>query len=479
MWEYIEERLMKFRVCFSRTATFQWFVIAVIGLLVCTEHSGVTSIVRSLGINPMFYPSLLHFFHASSWTLEGIQKIWNGIVANSGLMYRVEDMPVLVGDGTKVSKEGRKMPGVKRLHQESGNSAKPEYIHGHMFGGIGTLIGNGSKIFCTLLSMRIHDGNEVFGKWEDDKYADESHVVRMVREAFAIALLIGPPCLLLLDSYFLSAPALELLKQLESEYGRKMLTLVTKAKTSATAWEKPTPKKGRGAPRKRGAKVKLWQLFSSEAAAFTKTKVTLYGKVEEIEYLVKDLLWSEGLYFELRFVFVKWGKTETLLACTNLLLTPERIIELYGLRFKIECSFRAFKQAVAGFAYRFWTSGMPKLNPFAKNDDMRAVVEAVADKAIQTRIVNAFKATERFVMIACIVLGLLQMTALRFGKEIYDSAFLWMRTKSNDTPSEATTADFMRKTIFHGFYFSPNLSISRIIQSRMLGPSASFDVPAA
>ena len=31
------------------------------------------------------------------------------------------------------------MPGVKKLHQESDNSAKGEYIHGHHFGGVGVL----------------------------------------------------------------------------------------------------------------------------------------------------------------------------------------------------------------------------------------------------------------------------------------------------------------------------------------------------
>jgi tRNA splicing endonuclease len=35
---------------------------------------------------------------------------------------------VYVGDGIKVGKEGRKMPGVKRLHQESEDVSKPEWI---------------------------------------------------------------------------------------------------------------------------------------------------------------------------------------------------------------------------------------------------------------------------------------------------------------------------------------------------------------
>ena len=470
---------MKFNVCFSRIAPFQWFVTIAVGLMVCTEHEGVTSVIRALGLNPNLYENMLHFFRASSWTLESVQRIWIGIVARSDLVYKVSGMPVLVGDGVKVSKEGRKMPGVKKLHQESGNSAKPEYIHGHMFGAIGMLISNGEKFFCNLLSMRVHDGNEVVGKWAGDKYAEESHVVRMVRDAFGVASQIGQKCILVLDSYYLSEPALSLLAKLVLESGSALLTIVTKAKKSAVAWEKPSVRKRFGAPPKRGKKVKIWSFFTSETAVFKKAKVMLYGKMQEVEFLVKDLLWSEGDYFNLRFVLVKWDTTQVVLACNNELLAPEEIIELYGLRFKIECSFRAFKQVVAGFAYRFWTSAMPKLNLFAKNKIMREAVEAVTDKKMQERIVSAFIATERFVLISIIVLGLLQMTALRFGKEIYDSAFFWMRTKSSNTPSEATTADFMRKTIFKGFYFSPNLGISRIIKSRLKERSAVADVPAA
>ena len=458
---------MEFNVCFSRKAAFKWFVIIVIGLMISTEQMGVTSIVRTLGINPLYYHSLLHFFRASSWSLESIQSIWIGIVIKSGLVHSVDDMYVLIGDGIKVSKEGRKMPSVKKLCQESGNSAKPKYMFGHMYGAIGALIGNGTNYFCTLLSMRLHDGNEIVGKWAGDRYADETHVVRMIREGCAVAKSIGKECILVMDAYFLSSQGLEKLKQLEVSYGSRLLTLVTRAKSNAIAWTKlkPSIKNGRGRPKTRGDKVKLKSFFTSEASAFTKAKVMLYGKATEVEYLVKDLLWYEGHYFELRFVFVKWGTTETILACNNALLTPEKIIELYGLRFKIECSFREFKQVISGFAYRFWTKAMPKLNLFAKNDVMRFTLEAVTSKKEQKRIVKAFMATERFVMIACVAFGLLQMISLRFSKEINDSSFRWLRTKRTVVPSEATTADFMRRTINHGFYFPPYLYINRLIKS--------------
>lgn len=432
--------------------------------MLSTEHLGVTSIVRALCINPAHYECLIWFFRADSWTLDNIERTWMRIVADSGFVFRISGIPVLIGDGVKVSKEGRKMPGVKNLHQESGNSAKPDYIRGHMFGAIGALLNVGASFFCTPLSMRLHDGNEVIGKWSGDVLAEESHVVRMIREACAIAARIGES-FLLLDRYFLTVPALKALTQAESDLGRPLLRLVTKAKKNAVAYEPPSAQTGRGRPRKKGAKIQLLSLFDSSPELFMRTKVKMYGKTEEIEYLVRDLLWGVGLYRQLRFVMVKRGGERTILVCTDTSIVPETIIELYALRFKIEVLFREFKQVVAGFAYRFWSSAMPRLDLFAKNADMRAKVEAIDSEKNRTLIVNTLKATERFVLLACIALGLLQLLTLRFDSQIKGSAFRWLRTKRAGLPSEATTSDFMRKTIFHGYYFPPDLGIARIIQS--------------
>jgi len=45
----------------------------------------------------------------------------------------------VIGDHIKVGKEARYMPGVKKLHQDSENVGKEEYIFGHQFGMIGLL----------------------------------------------------------------------------------------------------------------------------------------------------------------------------------------------------------------------------------------------------------------------------------------------------------------------------------------------------
>ncbi|MFC1642836.1 hypothetical protein ACFL5O_09160 [Myxococcota bacterium] len=47
---------------------------------------------------------------------------------------------VLVADGLKVAKEGRKMPAVQCLHQESQNNSRAEYIVGYSFQVVSLLV---------------------------------------------------------------------------------------------------------------------------------------------------------------------------------------------------------------------------------------------------------------------------------------------------------------------------------------------------
>lgn len=156
-----------------------------------------------------------------------------------------------MGDGVKQSKEGRRMPGVKKLFQESENSAKPEYIHGHMFGGLGILAGSIRSRAFIPLSIRLHDGLQAAMGWKGAAISDLSHVVQMVEDAYNAARTFGDS-LLLPDRYFLTVPALEKLRALNGG-GDVRMEIVTKAKKSCTAFEKPGPRKLRKLKQQTGA----------------------------------------------------------------------------------------------------------------------------------------------------------------------------------------------------------------------------------
>ena len=117
------------RAACTRKRTFLWMGAALIGFSVRGDLLGVTSFVRVLGLDAMYYDRLLDLFHSPALRLADLTRLWARLVlaAHPGIE-RCGGMAVLVGDGLKVGKAGRKMPGVKKLHQESGSNTKPPFI---------------------------------------------------------------------------------------------------------------------------------------------------------------------------------------------------------------------------------------------------------------------------------------------------------------------------------------------------------------
>jgi len=167
MIKFIHEILSSFHSCFFRIAAFEWFVVIVVGLMVRTDTLGVTSIIRDLALDPRHYESMIHFFRSSVWSLESLRRAWLDVIHRTAPLLRVRGHVVLVGDGMKQAKEGRRMLGVKKLHQESENVSKGEYIFGHLFGAIGVLTGTPQNWFRLPLFMNLQVGVKAIFRWEE------------------------------------------------------------------------------------------------------------------------------------------------------------------------------------------------------------------------------------------------------------------------------------------------------------------------
>ena len=403
MLNFIDKILSSFESCFSRKAAFRWFVILTAGLMLRSDKLGVTSVIRDLALKPDCYLSMLHFFRASSWSLDRIRQCWFQTVLRFFPLYQEGGFHVLVGDGVKQSKEGRRIPGVKKLCQESENSAKPQFIHGHMFGGLGILAGSIRSMACVPLSIRLHDGLQDTRGWESSTISCASHVVQMVEDACQAAKTFGNS-ILLLDRYFLSVPALKRLQELT--VGETVhMEIVTKAKCSCTAFEKPALRKpGRGRPPKKGKAIRMKDLFESRKEQFREAEMVLYGKKEKLRYYSINLLWGQKLYQELRFVLVEYNGTQSILAGTSLELDPLSMIRLYSFRFRIECTFRELKQQTGAFCYHFWSKHMPRLNYYRKKTEPSPLKQVENDHA-RRKILQAVRAVEMHMVLSCIALG--------------------------------------------------------------------------
>lgn len=465
MLKFIDDILCFFESCFSRKAAFRWFVIITLGLMLRSDKLGVTSVIRDLALRPDCYVSMLHFFRASSWSLPSIRQRWFEAVKVYSPLYRESEFHVLIGDGVKQSKEGRRIPGVKKLYQESENSAKSQYIHGHMFGGLGILAGDIRNWACIPLSIRLHDGLQGARDWEKSSVSSASHIIQMIEDAYLAAKTFGDS-LLLLDRYFLSVPGLIRLKKLNQD-GPVQMEIVTKAKRSCKAFEEPEPKKPgtKGRPAKKGKTVHLMELFDTCSSEFLQTEAVLYGKKTPIRYYSRDLLWGQKLYQKLRFVLVEYQGTKSILVSTSLKLEPLSVIRLYSYRFRIECTFKELKQQTGAFCYHFWSKHMPKLNYYRKQDEAEPL-EKVTDETARKKILETVKAIEMHMALSCIAMGIVQILSVRLTGTVDSREIRYLRTPSEGKLSEATIMYYLRHHIFRLMAKSPELCITQLIQEK-------------
>ena len=121
-------------------------------------HAGRVQHVRALGLVPTCYDRILDFFHSPALCLDTLTRLWRGLVFKQPDIVRMGGRPVLVGDGIKVAKSGKKMPAVKKLHQQSESNTKPEYIFGHSCQAVSVLMRAAKSVFAVPLICRIHEG---------------------------------------------------------------------------------------------------------------------------------------------------------------------------------------------------------------------------------------------------------------------------------------------------------------------------------
>ena len=447
MWNRIEEILSGFKPLFSRVGAYAWHVVIVIGLMIRSDKLGLTSVIRDLALRPESYEPMLHFFRSDAWDLERVRSKWAEIVGEKFPLFEKAGHCFLVGDGTKQAKEGRHMPGVKKLAQESETQSKPEYLYGHHWGCAGVLIGKEKSLACVLLSARIHDGLQATKDWDGSAVSGDSHVVEMIRDGCKAAQSLPKDSLYLLDRYFPTVPALKELVRQNAANARKV-DLIARMKLSAVAYrEAPERCPGqRGRKPRKGEKVRLSDLFETERASFRTKRIWLYGKKQPVSYYSVDLLWGQGLYRKLRFVLAEYDGKRVIFISTNLSLHPSSIIRFYGYRFRIEGAFRTFKLDLGGMAYHFWTKAAPRLNHFRKKDAPDAL-SAVTSARERGRILKTVRATEMYALLCSISMGILQTLSVEFPLSSFAPFLRYQRTPPKDKPSEANLMVILRSRI--------------------------------
>ena len=407
LWDFVGDILEALRPAFSRTATFCWFAMIVVGMLIRGDLLGVTSLVRATNLPSWTYDRLLDAFHSPAWCVDKVAIFWARIVFARFPLVKINNRPILAADGIKRPKSGRKMPGVKRLFQCSESNTKPEYINGHSLQSIGVLVQGLGKISCVTLLVELVEGLVFTNR-------DHRTMFDKLSEMTAKLRLTG--CYLVADAYYNADKLRDKLKE-------QNIWLISRAKNNAVAYEKPeaVEKRGKGRPSRYGAKVAVKDL----ACDWTGSMPSPFEGEDDVVLLFRqvDLLIKPNASL-LRFVIACHPtKGVILLTSTDLTLAPEDIIRIYALRFKIEIGFKDAIHNIGTFNYHFWMSQMKRLPRRPKKQYLHHVTTEYR-QAIRRKVA----AYHRFMQAGTIAHGIMIGLAVLYPVVVWQNFNSWMRT---------------------------------------------------
>jgi hypothetical protein len=418
--------------------------------------------LSSLYLEPSQYANILHYFRSTGYTTSNIYEKWISIAEKETPFTTISGYTVLLGDHIKISKEGRRMPDIQILHQESENSGKGKCIEGHMYAQVSAVISkDGVSRSLPLMTQQQQSPPKKEGSKTPDGDTLVTQMVKLVVEV--VNALDESHCnkvVVALDAYFSKSAAFLASDAAVDEEGNHLLTIVTRGRDDSVGYKPPAerPKGKRGRSLKYGEKVVLRQLFS-DMSKFTDATLTLYGKPSKVKYQCLDLYWKPlGRY--IRFVVVEAaGRGKMILMCNDLTMKPEDIITVYSLRFKIETGFDEQKNDIGSFSYHFWTKALEKRTKWKKSE-----LAIPSDKP--KHVDSARRAIDSFVCMGTIAAGISTILAFSHNRQIWNHYSGWIKTRRSHIPSVAITKAAFAN-YFHVFAtYSPELEICSVINKR-------------
>lgn len=430
LWLHWFSAVWHLRSACSRLRTFLWLSVCLAGMCIRPDLFGVTSIVRAFGLKEYCYDRILDFFHSTSLNIHRLSRSWIATVLHifPGIL-KVNGRLLIVGDGIKVPKTGKKMPGVKLLHQESESNTKPQYIMGHSCQAVAVLVGALQSVFAVPLASRIHEGI-VFSNRDKATLLD-----KMILLVDSLSL---PEFYFIADAYYSARKIMSCLLAQGNH-------LASQVRMNAVAYLPaviPSGKRKKGRPKRYGKKIPLRSLFYNPETMH-EAKSPVYGEKDVVlRYRSMDLL-LKRIGILVRFVAVIHPtRGRCILLCTDLSLSPMEIISLYGLRFKIEVSFKQAIRTIGSYAYHFWMKTMTPLRRSSGDQYLHRKSEQYR-KAVRRKL----DAYHRFIQIGLIAQGLLQYLSVSFPDLVWANFSSWLRTiRPGIPPSEYVTSLALRNS---------------------------------
>jgi hypothetical protein len=330
--------LESFRNCFNASGFryFLGFMWVCVGL---TDRRCLTRLAANCPLFDRHVSGWSRFFSESLWNLRSLRtKFYHLLVTHLSGEVFYKGYLVAALDTTLMVSFGRKMLGVQKWHDHSGNADRGGYIIGHHWGLIGLLLRRVNGWVCLPLIARLFTGQKSpswiseGGEIRAANFWD--HALGLCREMCET---VCWPLIVIADAYFSKEAFINGINSMRT-------ILISRLRDDAVGWIPFVPridsKRGRGRPRKHKEKVRLAELLKT--LPVQTASLYLYGNMRLVEYVSAEV-YLRHVDFPVRVVVVKTSGKPLILFSTSSLMRDEDIIELYGARFAIEGSIRNLK----------------------------------------------------------------------------------------------------------------------------------------
>jgi hypothetical protein len=294
------------------------------------------------------------------------------------------------------------------------------------------LVAAADSFFAVPLAGRIHEGV---------KFTNRDHRTLPGKCCDLLdSLALGQSFYFVADAYYACATVAQRLRA----SGSHLISRVRRNTVAYLAAAAPRGPRKRGRPRVYG-KLKLWSLFDSPAQDWQQADSPVYGeRGVTIRFLCRDLIWRP-LRTVVRFVLVDHPvRGRSIFITTDLSLPPIEVIRLYGLRFKIELSFKHALRVLGAYAYHFWMRAMPKITRRSGTQHLHR-----ASDHYRASVRRKLAAYHRHIQIGLIAQGLLQCLAIQHPRLVWSSFGSWLRTiRPHRSSSSSPPPHYHRCRIF-------------------------------
>ena len=330
--------ILVFEPCFT-SPSFAYFQSYMWALMVVEGRKCLTRLARCVFFHRRDLSSWERFLAAHHWSLRAVtERLITLVVERLGEQLQVHGAYLLDTDTTLVAKTAKRMLGVQKWKDHSDNADRGPYVVGHHWNLVGLISPWGTRWLCWPLGMRLVPGLKGARQW----LVGDSIFPMSFWDAAIAALLEVTRCLgeasvrVVADAYYSKAPFLNGLVA-------RGIEVISRLRKDAVGWDDPEPRPPgrRGRKPKYGRKWTLATLLTAQTP--TRERLTLYGKLTEVVFVVRDV-WLRDVAQKVRVVVLEGAKDPIILVCTDLSLSALQIIEIYGARFSIELTIRDLKQ---------------------------------------------------------------------------------------------------------------------------------------